>query len=912
MSRKTLKRSLLDDSDEDEKDAQNQKSQSFLDSILKRCSARRNPPIKIESDTSGQEDDDKDVVVLIRQPKRSSRESIPSRRKRILKEKTSGAGKSTREQENEDQENEDDDDHEAITDPIDDPGVQRHLASVARQLQELHQRVQRCPLSQDPLSNLHTVAQEIEKLSKFQDRQERIVGLIGETGAGKSSVINSILGQRGLARSSGAGAACTNVPVEYRHLDDCHPHPYTIEADFMSEEELMELLEELLRSVRRAYLPTDRSLIGEEDWEQYEAIGKRSYETLGAIFKFREEVNLEYLVQPDKELEILEDLEQTARKFWSSQSGTQGSSKFSVAAKDLEQCKDELDRLASDSEDERKPASWPFIKLIRVFLDLPILKKGLVLTDLPGLRDINHARVRATEKYLARTCDEVFIVSGIARCVSNESIYDIIRKCGNGKHIRIVCTRADEISPEEEARGTSPFAAEIRNISINIRSLETDLCETTLSRQSAREHGRAKFAIREAMITDELHELQYKRQALIMKHRNESVTDELCTSIQQRVAYDAQSVHVFCVGNELYGNPPSWLTRQYRKLSGVRELQKYCQSIPAEARMISARSYVQHEVPALVHSLYQWKLTGCDSVGAEKATKLQVVFDQAESSLREKFESPSGLLTNLRNEALPTFEALVLKDLRHSFESIMGDKFLEVGDQWQQESRNPHHKKKRIRLLERSVDGANKRHVAPKAIDNLLVALSHRENNMQQALRKGLSRFDKNIQLAKQHLLYGHNHSSLIGDLMRQTYNKCSREAGQCPHINGAKAEEEDQVKYSVSPDSFHRDAGVKSDQRRKNAMIDHLSDAGLYLKYIESTRSFYEETVKSSVAVIEKSLRDQISLIVGDFASVMMSSKEDPEPEREPKLTRDLSPRLRDLQKSLKCTAESLKKVHN
>ena len=138
MSRKTLKRSLLDDSDEDEKDAQNQKSQSFLDSILKRCSARRNPPIKIESDTSGQEDDDKDVVVLIRQPKRSSRESIPSRRKRILKEKTSGAGKSTREQENEDQENEDDDDHEAITDPIDDPGVQRHLASVERQLQELH------------------------------------------------------------------------------------------------------------------------------------------------------------------------------------------------------------------------------------------------------------------------------------------------------------------------------------------------------------------------------------------------------------------------------------------------------------------------------------------------------------------------------------------------------------------------------------------------------------------------------------------------------------------------------------------------------------------------------------------------------------------------------------------------------
>lgn len=60
-----------------------------------------------------------------------------------------------------------------------------------------------------------------------------------------------------------------------------------------------------------------------------------------------------------------------------------------------------------------------------------------------GLRDTNHARVRATERYLASTCDEVFIVAGILRCVANESIYDTIKKCGTTKRIRIVCTRAD-------------------------------------------------------------------------------------------------------------------------------------------------------------------------------------------------------------------------------------------------------------------------------------------------------------------------------------------------------------------------------------------------------------------------------------------------------------------------------------
>lgn len=60
---------------------------------------------------------------------------------------------------------------------------------------------------------------------------------------------------------------------------------------------------------------------------------------------------------------------------------------------------------------------------------------------------MNYARVRATEKYLASTCDEVFIVAGISRCVSNQSIYDTIKKCGERKRIRIVCTRADVVLP---------------------------------------------------------------------------------------------------------------------------------------------------------------------------------------------------------------------------------------------------------------------------------------------------------------------------------------------------------------------------------------------------------------------------------------------------------------------------------
>lgn len=131
--------------------------------------------------------------------------------------------------ENEDEdEAEDDDEDEEVgrvgddlfsPDPIDDPNLQNDLNAIKVQLQELARTIHDSPLSRDPTTRLHQIRQETKKLSEFKDQETRIVGFIGETGtgecfllftliwtqpnrqAGKSSVINSILDQRGLARS---------------------------------------------------------------------------------------------------------------------------------------------------------------------------------------------------------------------------------------------------------------------------------------------------------------------------------------------------------------------------------------------------------------------------------------------------------------------------------------------------------------------------------------------------------------------------------------------------------------------------------------------------------------------------------------------------------------------------------------
>lgn len=153
--------------------------------------------------------------------------------------------------------------------------------------------------------------------------------------------------------------------MEYRYVDEVHPDAYTIEAEFMNEAEVSDLLDELLRSIRRAAIPTERSIIAEENWAQYEAIGKMSHETLQSIFRDRPDLSIEYLSRPEAEDEILQELKQLAMSRLIFRPGGSSSLDYHVVAGDLERCKDELDRLTRDPEDNNEHALWPFIKLIR-------------------------------------------------------------------------------------------------------------------------------------------------------------------------------------------------------------------------------------------------------------------------------------------------------------------------------------------------------------------------------------------------------------------------------------------------------------------------------------------------------------------------------------------------------------------
>lgn len=70
-----------------------------------------------------------------------------------------------------------------------------------------------------------------------------------------------------------------------------------------------------------------------------------------------------------------------------------------------------------------------------------------------GFSDLNFARVRATERYLAHSCDEVFVVADISRACTNPSIQDVMRRCRDDQPRRVILSKSEVLKATFKRKG---------------------------------------------------------------------------------------------------------------------------------------------------------------------------------------------------------------------------------------------------------------------------------------------------------------------------------------------------------------------------------------------------------------------------------------------------------------------------
>ncbi|KAJ5424831.1 hypothetical protein N7445_010804 [Penicillium cf. griseofulvum] len=720
--------------------------------------------------------------------------------------------------------------------PIYNSRLQDGLKAVKGHLASLASAMRLSELTQDQSTSLHTLYKGTEKMSRFQYPVTRTVGFIGDSGVGKSSLINSLLDQK-IARSSREGSACTCVVTEFRHTNQDHTGPFSIEAEFMNKEERGNLLEHLLLDFRKFYVSSlYREVLTIEEQRKCQGAAVKSWETLHSLFKTQPRLTIEFLSDESEgaHSEILALLEGWAYAGLINRRGGSDALEYSVIAGDVEECKSILDHLAADNPEGGGPALWPFIKLIRVYLSSPILRTGLVLTDLPGLRDLNFARVRATERYLAHQCDEVFIVANISRAGTDESVGDIMRRCRQNQPRRIICTNSENVSPEEVSREQGPDGRRVRRMNKELETVNAQRVNAKSQRIKSQGDDRLQWSLKES-------ELSITR--FLINRRNLNVSREL------RRKYD--DIQVFCVSNTLYSeyqNSDPIQADRYLELTGIRELRRYCQLVPAEAQMRATTAFLEDEVPAMVGSIRQWALSGTDPVTAEKADQLRRVLNDSQDALRRDFQSSEGHV------------ACMFRDLRERFDNSIIFCIDTSRAQWKQESLNI--SQRWVKWHHGSYAAFCRhyehRHLAPHALQNIIVNMRHRRENINTHIKNKMTKLILKTQITKRDMLEHHT-DSFISMLMEPCYNYCNSEGGK------------------------------GCDKRRKSHMEDHLRNSRLFSKYSRHAKNVYGGITAKILKSLQEDIDNQIEGIVLDFHAVVVNEGEIPEAERAPALANEL-----------------------
>jgi hypothetical protein len=156
--------------------------------------------------------------------------------------------------------------------------------------------------------------------------------------------------------------------TEFRHVDEDHTGPFTVEAEFMSSEEMRELLGELLSTFRQFHVTSFfQALNSREEQQKCRDEAERAWETFQSLFNDQSGLTMDYLSAEydGAHSDLLAQLERRACAGLAQRPGGLDALEYSEIAGDIEGCRDILDILTASNRDNGQPAIWPFIKLIR-------------------------------------------------------------------------------------------------------------------------------------------------------------------------------------------------------------------------------------------------------------------------------------------------------------------------------------------------------------------------------------------------------------------------------------------------------------------------------------------------------------------------------------------------------------------
>ena len=519
----------------------------------------------------------------------------------------------------------------------------------------------------------HDIAEfgkRLKKQSRFRPPKPVVIGLLGDSGVGKSSLINSLLSMIGIAITGAGSRACTNNTIEYSYCFENQMAPFEIHVYFKDFKERCETLKGLLqRYVMHQQTALDA---GTEEFSHSFMEAESALEIFQTMFRDYDEFSNDKnsrrflgdatISRNDLRLTKMCDwLEQLVSKYQPDNNVMRLEANTPV---ELSKKIEPFVRTPSVGFGGSIPSSpWPIIQLVKIGLDSVILRDGLVIADVPGISDINRTRVNSAYQYLHK-CDFLLVCANMPRVETNPGVMsqltDAFRSHGGQK--ALIVTKADEVGESSDMQASSEEHQNLLELRTELSSVGRELKELNDKKKTFKRRNfpqdmqyRIEDLIKYKLLLEKV------EKGRCMQILNRQTSQALQTSYTARTG-DKSKLEVWCVSNSEYmqhlQDSEEDSTPIPVEYTGIPALRLRLRGMTEGANVKRLKLYIENSLPSVLTRAEIWSQPQAEKRHEKLAETLVAGLEDCEALV----DSHGKVLNDL-------FQALILDPIRMNQDS---------------------------------------------------------------------------------------------------------------------------------------------------------------------------------------------------------------------------------------------------